>query len=144
MLAHEFCLNVLIDFLLEASLIPILGDTGFFRLQGIKVLWSLQFLGYLRTLGLKFQKATSKIEVRVRTTSILVRAFWNFKLKVLKYPRNFRLHNTLIPWSLKNLVFPTIYTDSCQLQLIVSRFLPFFDPKQYTLKPKWTIISLLG
>ena len=39
---------------------------------------------------------------RVRTTSILVRAFWNFKLKVLKYTRNCSLHNTLIPWSLKN------------------------------------------
>ena len=30
---------------------------------GIKVARSLQFLGYLRTLSLKFQKATSKIEV---------------------------------------------------------------------------------
>ena len=38
---------------------------------------------------------------RVRTTSILVRAFWNFKRKVLKYPRNCSLHNTLIPWCLK-------------------------------------------
>ena len=80
-----------------------LGDTGFFRLQGIKVFWSLQFLGYLRTLSLKFQKASSKIKVvlalpgwlsqfswdsqqgRARTTSILLEAFWNFKLKVLKY-----------------------------------------------------------
>ena len=72
----------------------------------IKVLWRLQFLGYFRTLCLKFQKARTKIEVfltlpsqqgRVRTTSILVRAFWNFKCKVLKYPRNCSLHNTLIP-----------------------------------------------
>ena len=63
---------------------------------GIKVLWRLQFLEYLRTLSLKFQKARTKIEVvltlpcwlsqlnwdsqqgRARTTSILVRAFWNF------------------------------------------------------------------
>ena len=86
---------------------------------GIKVLWRLQFLEYLRTLRLKFQKARTKIEVvlslpcwlsqlnwdsqqgRLRTTSILVRAFWNFKLKVLKYSRSCSLHNTLIPWSLK-------------------------------------------
>ena len=42
---------------------------------------------------------------RLRTTSILVRAFWNFKRKVLKYSRNCSLHNTLIP----NLVKPYIY-----------------------------------
>ena len=105
------------------SYVSTLGDTGFFRLQGIKVLWRLQFLGYLRTLSLKFQKAWTKIEVvltlpgwlsqfswdsqpgRVRTTSILVRAFWIFFLKVLKYSRNCSLHNTLIP----NLVKPLIY-----------------------------------
>ena len=34
---------------------------------------------------------------RVRTTSILVWAFWNFKFKVLKYPRNCSLQYTLIP-----------------------------------------------
>ena len=39
------------------------GDSGFFRLQGIKLLWRLQFLEYLRTLSLKFQKARTKIEV---------------------------------------------------------------------------------
>ena len=84
-----------------------------------KVYWSLQFLGYSRTLSLKFQKAGTKIEVvlslpswlsqlnwdsyqgRLRTTSILVRAFWNFKLKVLKYSRNCSLQYTLIPWSLR-------------------------------------------
>ena len=81
---------------------------------GIKVLWRLQFREYLGTLRLKFQKARTKIEVvlslpcwlsqlnwdsqqsRGRKTSILVRAFWNFKLKVLKYPRNCRLYATLI------------------------------------------------
>ena len=73
-----------------------------FRLQGIKVLWRLQFLKYLRTLSLKFQKAWIKIEVVLTlhcwlSQPILVRAFWNFKLKVLKYPRNCSLHNTLIP-----------------------------------------------
>ena len=90
---------------------------------GIKVLWRLQILGYFRTLHLKFQKTRTKIEVvltlpcwlsqfswdsqpgRVRTTSILVRAFWNFFLKVLKYSRNCSLHNTLIP----NLVKPLMY-----------------------------------
>ena len=82
---------------------------------GIKVFWKLQLLEYLRTLSLKFQKAQTKIEVvlalpcwlsqlnwdsqqgRVRTTSILVSALWNFKLKVLKYPRTCSLQYTLIP-----------------------------------------------
>jgi hypothetical protein len=54
----------------------------FFRLQGIKVLWRLNW---------------DSQQGRLRTTSILVRAFWNFKLKVLKYSRNCSLHNTLIP-----------------------------------------------
>ena len=61
---------------------------------GIKVLWRLQFLEYLGTLCLKFQKARTKIEVvlslpcwlsqfswdsqqgRLRTTSSLVRAYY--------------------------------------------------------------------
>ena len=86
---------------------------------GIKVLWRLQLLEYLRTLSLKVQKAQTKIEVvlslpcwlsqlnwdRLRTTSILVRAFWNSKCKVLKYSRTCSLHNTLIP----NLVKPLEY-----------------------------------
>ena len=46
---------------------------------------------------------------RLRTTSILVWAFWNFKLKVLKYSKNCSLHNTLIPWSLKNPESQNIY-----------------------------------
>ena len=41
----------------------------------------------------------------LRTTSILVRAFWNFKCKVLKYSRICSLHNTFIP----NLVKPLMY-----------------------------------
>ena len=111
------------DLFLSLVILCKIGVSGFFRLQGIKVLWGLQFLEYLRTLSFKFQKATSKIEVvlalpcwlsqfswdsqqgRLRTTSILVRAFWNFKLKVLKYSRNCSLHNTLIP----NLVKPLTY-----------------------------------
>ena len=77
--------------------------------------WSLQFLGYLRTLSLKFQKARTKIEVfqslpcwlsqfswdsqqgRGRKTSTLLVAFWNSKSKVLKYQWNFRPHATVIP-----------------------------------------------
>ena len=46
---------------------------------------------------------------RASTTSILLVAFWNFKLMVLKYPRNCRLHNTLIPWSPKNPVSPNVH-----------------------------------
>ena len=46
---------------------------------------------------------------RLRTTSILVWAFWNFKLKVLKYSKNCSLHNTLIPWSLKNPESPNLH-----------------------------------
>ena len=93
-----------------------------FRHEGIKVLWRLQFMEYLRNLHLKFQKARTKTEVflslpswlsqfswdsqqsRPRKTPNLVRAFWNFKRKVLKYPRNCRPHATLIP----NLVKPLI------------------------------------
>ena len=65
--------------------------------------WSLQFLGYLRTFSLKFQKATSKIEV-VLALPCWLSQFWSFKLKVLKYSWNCSLHNTLIP----NLVKPLI------------------------------------
>ena len=54
-----------------------LGDTGFCRLQGIKVLWSLQFLGYFRTLSLKFQKATSKIEVVLALPCWLSQFSWD-------------------------------------------------------------------
>ena len=106
-----------------SSWLYIRGFTKF----GIKVAWRLQFLEYLRTLSLKFPKSRTKIEVllalpcwlsqlnwesqqgRARTTSILLVAFWNFRLKVLKYPRNCR-HNTLIPWSLKNPELPIVYT----------------------------------
>ena len=80
------------------------------------------FVGY-RTLNLKFQQARTKIEVvlnlpywlsqfswdsqqgRLRKTSILIRAFWNFQCKVQKYSKTCSLHNTLIP----NLVKPLTY-----------------------------------
>ena len=60
---------------------------------------------------------------RVRTTSILVWAFWNFKCQVLKYFRTCSLHNTLIP----NLVKPLLYMyfacrDGKPLRLSVSLF----------------------
>ena len=86
---------------------------------GIKVAWSLQFLGYLRTLSLKFQKARTKMKFSclcpvgcLCLTETAVRAdlgklqFWSepSEIKVLKYPRNCRLYATLIP----NLVKPII------------------------------------
>ena len=108
--AFHCCRNIIQNpKLWTCSNVYIRGFTKF----GIKVLWRLQFLEYLRTLHLKFQKARTKIEVVLslpcwlsqlnwdsqqgRTTSILVQAFWNFKRKILKYSRNCSLHNTLIP-----------------------------------------------
>ena len=52
---------------------------------------------------------------RLRTTSMLVRAFWNFKLKVLNYPRNCIFHNILIPNSVK----PLMYIVSMYFESIV-------------------------
>ena len=52
-----------------------LGDAGFFRLQGINVLWRLQLLEYLRTLCLKFQKAQTKIEIVLTLSCWLSQAF---------------------------------------------------------------------
>ena len=52
-----------LTFFSEFLLVSTLGDSWFFRLQGIKVFWRLQFLEYLSTLILKFQKARTKIEV---------------------------------------------------------------------------------
>ena len=46
----------------------------------ITVMCGLKFYWCLRTLSLKFQKATSRIEV----------------FQVLKYPKNYRLHATLM------------------------------------------------
>ena len=107
------------------------------KTYSIKVAWGLQFLGYLRTLNLKFQKATIKIGVfltlpswlsqfswdsqlgRVRKTSILVVNVWNFKLRVLKYQWNFRQNATVI-W---NLAKPLIYI-CCKSQNIFN-YCPF-------------------
>ena len=44
---------------------------------GIKVYWRLQFLGYLRTLSLKFQKARTKIEVVLSLPSWLSQLNWD-------------------------------------------------------------------
>ena len=70
-----------------------LADSGFFFTFSIKVAWSLQFLGYLTTLSLKFQRATSKnvvflsallaisvAEGRDRKNSISVLAYWDLKI----------------------------------------------------------------
>ena len=112
---HRLCLIKKTHVFTPLRDVHTLGCVTVFRLQGIKVYWKLQFLEYLRTSSLKFQKTQTKIEVfltlpwrlsqfrwdseqgRVRTTSILVQAFWNFKLKVLKYPRNCSLQYTFIP-----------------------------------------------
>ena len=48
---------------------------------GIKVLWSVQFLEYLRTLSLKFQKARTKIEVVLALPCWLLR-YLNFYQKM--------------------------------------------------------------
>ena len=92
---------------------------GFTKFQ-ITVACGLKLYWYLWTLSLKFQKTMTKIKVflyqpcwlsqfswdsqqgRDRKTLNWVLAFWNFKLKVLKYQCNFRPHATVIP----NLVKP--------------------------------------
>ena len=66
----------------------------------ITVACTLKFHWHLRTFSLK-QKARTKIEVFLSlpcwlSQSILLIAFWNFKLKVLKYPRNCRLHALIL------------------------------------------------
>ena len=53
---------------------------------GIKVLKKQQFLEYLRTLSLKFQKARTKIEV------VLTLPCW-----LSQYPKNCSFNNILIP-----------------------------------------------
>ena len=59
----------------EISYMYIRGFTKF----GIKVLWRLQFLEYLRTLNLKFQKAQTKIEVVLSLPCWLSQfTFWLF------------------------------------------------------------------
>ena len=69
----------------------------------ITVACGIKFHWYLRTRT----KIWDSQQGRGRKTSILVLAFWNFKLRVLKYPRNCRLHVTLI----LNLVKPLMYID---------------------------------
>ena len=55
-----------------------------------------EFLGYLRTLGLKFPKVRTKIE-----TETANRADWTTSI-LLKYPRNCSFQHSFIPLSLKN------------------------------------------
>ena len=101
---------------IETRGVYVLGDTGFFRLQGIKVLRSLQFLGYFRTLSFKFQKLSwlcpvgclSLVETANRAESGQLQS-WS-KPSDLKHSRNCSLHNTLIPWSLKNPESPNVCT----------------------------------
>ena len=65
----------------------IFGDSGFFRHQGIKILWRLQFL----------KGATIRLPEDLKDSP--------FKLKVLKYSRNCGLHSTLIPNLVKALLY---------------------------------------
>ena len=87
-----------------------LGSTKFWDHSGV---WPKVWLVF-EDFNFKIQKARTKIEVFLslpcwlsqlnwdrqqgtdRKTSILLVAFWNFKLKVLKYPGNCRLYATLI------------------------------------------------
>ena len=123
---------------------------------GIKIYWRLQFLEYLRTLSLKFQKARTKIEVvlslpswlsqlnwdsyqgRLRTTPILVQAFWNLKLKVLKYSRNCGLNNTWIPWSLKNPELPNVSITYFRFTQSICRKI-VGHCKKYSICPKFKV-----
>ena len=64
-------------------------DVRGFNKSSIKVAWSLQFLGYLRTLSsfwLSQLNWDSQLG-RDRKTTILLVAFWISKLQVLKYPK---------------------------------------------------------
>ena len=70
---------------------------------GFKVYWRLQFLGYLRTLSLKFQKAWTKIEV------VLNLPCWLSQFSC-------SLQYTLIPWSLKNVKHPNLHIQNYLLR----------------------------
>ena len=61
------------------------------------------------------------LPVSVQFTSILVRAFWNFKCKILKYSRTCSLHNTLIPNLVKPLMFMELFFDSLRLVIILAQ-----------------------
>ena len=52
---------------------------------------------------------------RVRKTSIFIWAFWNFKLKVLKYPRNCSLHNSLMSKKILNHLINILKGKQCTL-----------------------------
>ena len=67
------------------------------------ILGYVTFLGYQGVLKATVFGVFEDLKFKI-SAKILVRAFRNFKLKVLKYPRNSSLHNTLIP----NLVKPLI------------------------------------
>ena len=94
------------DLFLSLVILCKLGVSGFFRLQGIKVLWGLQFLEYLRTLSFKFLKARTKIEVVLSLPCWLFQfssQFWSKPSEIL----DLRSSNTpdtvtlTIPWYLE-------------------------------------------
>ena len=78
-----------LDFMLTG--LHYLEEKGFFTIHTCRLGVSPSlYQGIVKTTG------SGVLEDRLRTTSILVLASWNFKLKVLRYSRNCSLHNTLI------------------------------------------------
>ena len=113
------------------------------------IFFAKKFLEYLRTLSLKFQ-----IQGRPRTTSILVRAFWNSRCKVLKYFRTCCLHNTLIPNLAKPSVMVCDMSLGCRVKVLaIMRLQTLQKPKpisicklilfSFTALPKYTFKRLV-
>jgi hypothetical protein len=65
-------------------------------IRGITKFWDHSGVWPKVSLGPKLKSSWDSQQDRDRKTSVLVLAVWNFKLKVLKYPRNCRLHAILI------------------------------------------------
>ena len=70
---------------------------------GIKVAWSLQFLGYLRTLHLKFQKA------RTKTGVFLGLPFWLSQLNWDSQIQNFKKFSFLVG----KVALDLFYSENC-------------------------------
>ena len=111
--------------------------------------------GHLKIKFMDFQFSWDSQQGRLRTTSILVRTFWNFKCKVLKYSRNCSLHNTLIPNLVKPLMYIhikkhtkkkiflsiTIYNDLSNWYFTVS-FHCYRISKTHTITQAWPLLML--
>ena len=86
---HDFFLDFLYQGGVKSAVSGVFEDLKIKISEGYKQNWSFPVPALL-AVSAKSQQG------RDRKTSILPVAFWNFKLKVLKYPRNCRLHATLI------------------------------------------------